>query len=608
MPYKRRRTGGGSRLSWSSYKLGQLVDRAAAIEREDANWQRAQSVLANPESSGLNVARDAQGLRGMAGRGTYFGKTAGGLLGGAIGGRFGLASAGADIGSRMGDVASDYVMSKVPRRFGGSGAYMAQNALVAGTPADYLDHGVAMSSVGSNDEQGAITITHREYVQDLYAPGTVGGPAVAFSNLSFPLNPGLQQSFTFGSQVAENYDEYEFVQCIWAFRSTTTDIGSSTNGQCGTVVMATDYNASKPPFADKQTMIEYSGAHSCKITESMVHGVECDPGKSSMSPRLFVRSNPVMVGQDLKTYDKGTFQIAVCNCPPSFNGFPIGELWVEYTIVLRKPKLFVSRGLNIDQDLFCTALTTSPSFFQPFGTSADNIILSGQQNNIGCTIIPALGSLDEYAAGLANLGSGEMAIVFPPWYTSNVEICLNITTLEGFGVLEMPTGQPIAIWVSGNINPVFDITGSVVQPTNPIVGIPAGFSNFGMNQQGTFTGFSPYPATVQSKWGPCSIAFAPGNAGAAAANAPTEPTNDTTTFLGTDSGITQPMQTSLKIHMFVKAATQGISNIVLLKFSKACGLFGCTANMSIAQYQTNGLTSRNGTVPYVNAQGTVVVP
>ena len=112
MPYgKRRRT--GSRLTWSSYKLGQLVDRAAAVEREDANWQRAQAVLANPETSGLNTARDAQGLRGLAGRGAYWGKALGGMAGGMLGARFGLGAPGRAIGAALGDWGSDKVEGMV---------------------------------------------------------------------------------------------------------------------------------------------------------------------------------------------------------------------------------------------------------------------------------------------------------------------------------------------------------------------------------------------------------------------------------------------------------------------------------------------------------------
>ena len=81
--------------------------------------------------------------------------------------------------------------------------------------------------------------------------------------------------------------------------------------------MATNYNASSPPFSDKATMMEYAHAMSAKTTEHMTHGVECDPSKLGGSERKYIRTNPVVPSQDLKTYDHGLFQLAVANSPAS---------------------------------------------------------------------------------------------------------------------------------------------------------------------------------------------------------------------------------------------------------------------------------------------------
>jgi len=322
----------------------------------------------------------------------------------------------------------------------------------------------------SGDETGSISICHREYISDVFAPGVAGGSAISFASQVFSLNPALQATFPFLSQIAENYDEYEFEQLLFTYRSTTTDIGNSTNGQCGTVIMATNYNAASSPWTDKQQMLEYAHAHDCKITEHMVHGVECDPAKSTSFQVLYTRTNPVVTNQDLKTYDKGFFQISIANCPAAYNGFPIGELWVDYTVTLRKPKLFSTRGLGIDGDIFynsyinagstapnCTINSTglSSAFGAPQSslTTQDPFVLVGQQNNIGVLYSPASSSG----------GNSLLNLVFPASYTGALSIKV---------WLQVPStvNEPLAgavftsVVVSGNITPINDIY-------NPVTGL-----------------------------------------------------------------------------------------------------------------------------------------
>jgi len=112
--------------------------------------------------------------------------------------------------------------------------------------------------------------------------------------------------------------------------------------------------------------------------------VECDPDKLSGAEGKYIRANPIVVGQDLKTYDHGLFQLAVCNSPAAFVDQVIGELWVSYTVILRKPKFFTGKGLGISQDLFVSGAGTETTT-APMGTLVG--LLKGQQNNIGCTLV-----------------------------------------------------------------------------------------------------------------------------------------------------------------------------------------------------------------------------
>lgn len=212
----------------------------------------------------------------------------------------------------------------------GSGAYSANNLM------EDLDHAGHLQYDSPNDETGSIIIRKREYIKDLY------GPTNNFDLHSFPLNPGMPNAFSWLSQLAQNYEEYQFEQLVFEYHSTTTDIGNSTTGQCGTIVMATNYNAAAKEFSDKAQMMEYSHSCSAKVTDSLTHGVECDPSKLNGDGVYYTRASSV--SDDIKSYDLGNFQLAICNTPSAYANQPIGELWVYYTVRLSKPKIFGERG------------------------------------------------------------------------------------------------------------------------------------------------------------------------------------------------------------------------------------------------------------------------
>lgn len=293
------------------------------------------------------------------------------------------------------------------------------------------------------DSAGEIYVTRREYVSDIY------GPTAQFNVQSYPINPGLEGTFPWLSQIAQNYDEYELLQCIFTYRSTTTDIGT-TNGQCGTIVMATNYNAGAAPFTDKVIMMEYDGAMSSKTTESSMHGVECDPRKLSGSAGNYIRANPVLTNQDAKSYDHGLFQLAVCNCPSAFQNFSIGELWVSYTVKLRKPKFFVARGLGITRDVFVSG--GNESITSPMGSSST--LLRGQQNNLGCVLGATVGNNGIMTA----LGAtpNVFGIVFPASYSGTIRILVQAE------LATTTTGQLISTFpaFTGNITALADIYAS----------------------------------------------------------------------------------------------------------------------------------------------------
>lgn len=254
----------------------------------------------------------------------------------------------------------------------------------------------------------SVTISYKEYVGQVYGPPSVS----TFQNTTYSINPGLERTFPWLSQIAANYDEYTIHQLIFTYRSTVADFASA-SGQVGTIVMATQYNANSDPFNDKVQMMQYDAAMSGKSSHNHVHGVECDPSKLSGSKGKYVRVNPLLNGKDANTFDHGVFNIAVTDIPATYANQALGELWVSYTIELRKPKFFTGRGLAITTDAFARRQSTDLRL--PFGTEGDIEILYGQQNSMGCKFLG--GDLTTpIPVGLPSLMGGGTSSV--GWYRS----------------------------------------------------------------------------------------------------------------------------------------------------------------------------------------------
>lgn len=286
-------------------------------------------------------------------------------------------------------------------------------------------------------DSNSVTISNVEYVKDIYAPGSV----IPFSVQTLALNPGLPVAFPWLSQIAANYQEYELMQCIYTYKTTVADFASS-SGQVGQVVMATQYNPSLGPFADKETMMMYDGSASCKTSMSMLHGVECDPFKlAATTGRKYVRTGSVPSTEDLKEYDQGVLNIAVLNPPVTYLGQVLGELWVSYTVRLKKPKLSALNGNNILTDLF--AYYNQIGTVVPSSAMGQNsqLQLQASRNSFGGTLTAVNKAFTSgqppaaYVQGVPNLGS-----TLDP---------LDIFADEAYSALYTGAPWPPASWVTG---------------------------------------------------------------------------------------------------------------------------------------------------------------
>lgn len=293
---------------------------------------------------------------------------------------------GGPAGAAAGNFASQLVKKKVDAAVGralkgkglyttsyikGSGSYTSSN-IDGGT------EGATVSPVilGGGDEEGSTVFTKRDYLCDVYV-----GADSSFYNSVFNINVGLASTFPWLSQLASNFTVYEMLQLVFEYVPVVSN--SSTSGQMGTLMLACNYNAGEDGFASKTEMMEYSGSISRRPCDSVLCGIECDSRKFGGQRVHFVRGGAVPSGQDIKTYDIGTFQVATSgiNTTVFAPGSQLGSIYVNYKVKMMKPRMYDSLGKSIPEDFFVNRAGYNPGTYALSGT-----VRACPQNTLGCTM------------------------------------------------------------------------------------------------------------------------------------------------------------------------------------------------------------------------------
>jgi len=244
------------------------------------------------------------------------------------------------------------------------------NALVGGD-----SHGRVPTTNGQRDENGTIMIKRTEFISPINAKGSQ-----KYSVSTFSINPGLSSIFNWLSQIAQNYSEYQLLQLLYRYKPVVSAMSVSSVGSLGTIVMAHNPNAGEAGYTTFDQIINVNTSVEGNIAQEITCGVECDPRKSNYDD-LYIRTGSVPSGQDVKTYDHGKLNIALFGVPTDYTaGTQIGLLFVEYSVVLRKPRLWSAIGNSINTDVFCSG--GGETLALPFGT----IIEKNKNNTLGGTM------------------------------------------------------------------------------------------------------------------------------------------------------------------------------------------------------------------------------
>lgn len=277
-------------------------------------------------------------------------------LGSAAGSLFG--PAGAALGAGLGKGA--HHMFKAITGFGDY--QVAENSLIQG--------GLSPPEIVNAVNHAGFIVRHREYLGDITA-------STDFTVHTYPINPGMDETFPWLSQIANSFEQYTMRGLVFEFKSLSSDsiLSSATSTALGSVVMATSYDSLDAAFVSKNQMENYDFANSEKPSSSFYHPVECKKSMGTTLDCLYIRDSTPPANSDKRMYDLGLFQLATSGMQ-SATGV-IGELWCTYEIELYKAKVGKVQSYADHFELF-----TGISGSTPLGTARSK----SSTSNLGCVI------------------------------------------------------------------------------------------------------------------------------------------------------------------------------------------------------------------------------
>jgi hypothetical protein len=227
-------------------------------------------------------------------------------------------------------------------------------------------------------QDGSVRVVHRELLVSII--GTANFNILAAN--TFPLNPGVQASFPWLSNLAMNFEFYRFNKLKYCYYTRT---GSNIPGS---VMLVPDYDAADAAPTNEQVASSYEDVQE----DAPWKDIECNLSPRSLNAtdkEKYVRTGALAPNQDIKTFDSGNFFCA------TIDGTAVnwGKLWVEYDVSLFKPQMpntgfggngvLTGGGTQSQTAPFGTAAIGSGSY----NLSANGLVVSGSGLNIGAEYV-----------------------------------------------------------------------------------------------------------------------------------------------------------------------------------------------------------------------------
>jgi len=252
-----------------------------------------------------------------------------------------ISSVGNAVGSILGIPKLGTTASSIMSSITGRGAYKVRSN-------SFMNASDAIPQFDKNLD-GSIVLSHREMVTDVLG-------SQRFNSNVYLIDPTVASTFPYLANVAINFEQFEFLGLVFCYNPTSGNSVASSNTALGTVIMATEYDVSKPVFGSKTEMESYEYCTSCVPSEPMLHPIECNPKLDVLNSRYVggparqfkyplstlpaisnVDSESAQLSLAANLQTLGRLQLATVG--QQVDNSDLGELWVSYKIKLMKPRL-----------------------------------------------------------------------------------------------------------------------------------------------------------------------------------------------------------------------------------------------------------------------------
>jgi hypothetical protein len=213
-------------------------------------------------------------------------------------------------------------------------------------------HGLQYRSKAPNFKQtsrDSIIVRHREYLQD------VSG-SVAFTAITYSINPALIGTFPWLYSVANQYESYLFRKLHFIYEP------ACSTSTAGTIILCVDYDATDAAPSTKSQAMTYHNAVRSAAWEPVCYKAAVED--LSKFKRRYTRAGALPANADVKMYDVGN--LFLCTSIETGTAI-IGELYVEYEVELQTPQQNAIAG----QQIGSAYLTAGGTFATatPFGST-----------------------------------------------------------------------------------------------------------------------------------------------------------------------------------------------------------------------------------------------
>jgi len=190
---------------------------------------------------------------------------------------------------------------------------------------------LGLSSTNKSSTRLKQVVEEDEYIGDI-----VG--SVAFASTQYNVNIGQSSTFPWASKIAALFEKYHFDMLEFYYTREVSEY--ATNGQSGKVMLSFDYDASDPPPANKQQVLD-TVPHADAMPCIPVLKLNVNTSEMKSQDGWYVRTGAQPANTDIKTYDCGVLSVSTYGCA---NTTTIGELRVRYRCTLHVPVLEAPGG------------------------------------------------------------------------------------------------------------------------------------------------------------------------------------------------------------------------------------------------------------------------